>query len=359
MIMPCMKSTSACDRGGNVPLVEGGNFLLGWPGGPGCTTAGVLAPVCCARATEKNNPAEVHAANSMPHSTANPRAERALRSLRMPRTFDSRGYSNISNRLTRKTTPSIRPFCPISFSTTAVLRSVIEGWPADSLSIQMKTYVHMIRNFDEWDSLVHPVVLAVEHHGSFDRAGILALARHCERQLLWVGYSAYVEVAIHFIGVRCDLHELRRFEGDDRIVLHVKKILALQLAILHSAAGIHARGLYGDGQDSGRFFRRRERQGRIPFVKFPGQRHRGLHVKFNRAAFLCDLVNRSLRLSHRGQQNRSQPENNRKSHGAQCLYFPFHCQCACRNQLHSTARAVGCGACARDPNAINLRVARV
>src|ERR1700722_10068532 len=62
MIMPCMKSTSACDRGGNVPLVEGGNFLLGWPGAPGCTTAGVLAPVCCARATEKNKPAEVHAA---------------------------------------------------------------------------------------------------------------------------------------------------------------------------------------------------------------------------------------------------------------------------------------------------------
>ena len=58
------------------------------------------------------------------------------------------------------------------------LGSVIEGRPADPLSVQMKTYIHMIRNFDKRDSLVHPVVFAVEHQGSFDGAFIFALVRH-------------------------------------------------------------------------------------------------------------------------------------------------------------------------------------
>src|SRR6266403_868442 len=48
MIMPCMNSTSACDRSGSVALVDGGSTLLGLPGAPGCTTTGVPGSVCCA-----------------------------------------------------------------------------------------------------------------------------------------------------------------------------------------------------------------------------------------------------------------------------------------------------------------------
>src|SRR6266581_9748339 len=59
MIMPCMNSTSACDRGGSLALVEGGSVLLGLPGAPGCTTTGVAGSVCFAHmapdiADEKN-----------------------------------------------------------------------------------------------------------------------------------------------------------------------------------------------------------------------------------------------------------------------------------------------------------------
>lgn len=50
MIMPCMNSTSACDRGGSVALVDAGSFLVGCPGAPGWTTTGVVASGCCARA---------------------------------------------------------------------------------------------------------------------------------------------------------------------------------------------------------------------------------------------------------------------------------------------------------------------
>jgi hypothetical protein len=35
MIMPCMNSASACDRGGSFPVADAGNLLLGLPGAPG------------------------------------------------------------------------------------------------------------------------------------------------------------------------------------------------------------------------------------------------------------------------------------------------------------------------------------
>jgi hypothetical protein len=35
-----MNSTSACDRGGSFPVVDGGSLLLGFPGAPGWTTTG-------------------------------------------------------------------------------------------------------------------------------------------------------------------------------------------------------------------------------------------------------------------------------------------------------------------------------
>src|SRR5258705_9812219 len=58
MIMPCMNSTSACDRGGSVALVDGGSVLLGLPGAPGCTTTGVARSVCCAHIAKQKNPGE-------------------------------------------------------------------------------------------------------------------------------------------------------------------------------------------------------------------------------------------------------------------------------------------------------------
>src|ERR1700693_689550 len=85
MIMPCMNSTSACDRGGSVALVDGGSVLLGLPGAPGCTTTGLPGSVCQALITEEKRPVEQQklagtlAASNMPHSTADPLAERSFR----------------------------------------------------------------------------------------------------------------------------------------------------------------------------------------------------------------------------------------------------------------------------------------
>lgn len=55
--MPCMNSTSACESGGRVALVEDGSVLLGFPGAPGCTTTGLLESFCC-DATAEDAPAK-------------------------------------------------------------------------------------------------------------------------------------------------------------------------------------------------------------------------------------------------------------------------------------------------------------
>src|SRR5215469_12328727 len=49
-IMPCMNSASAVDAGGRTALVEEGNFLLGDPGAPGCTTTDFGVSAFCAPA---------------------------------------------------------------------------------------------------------------------------------------------------------------------------------------------------------------------------------------------------------------------------------------------------------------------
>ena len=86
MIMPCMNSTSACDRGGSVAfVVDDGSVLLGWPGAPGCTTTGFAGPVCCAHMAweegpvRQKKPAEALAASNMPHSTADALPEQSFR----------------------------------------------------------------------------------------------------------------------------------------------------------------------------------------------------------------------------------------------------------------------------------------
>src|SRR5579863_2201418 len=54
MIMPCINSTSAGDRGGSVARVEDGSVLLGAPGAPGCTTTGFATSACWAQAPKDN-----------------------------------------------------------------------------------------------------------------------------------------------------------------------------------------------------------------------------------------------------------------------------------------------------------------
>src|SRR5580704_6755345 len=86
MIMPCIKSTSAFESGVNVPFVDAGSCLLGWPGAPGCTTTGAAEFVCCARAGAGKRMLGAIAARSKAHSNVDIFvAERSLRLWRMLR----------------------------------------------------------------------------------------------------------------------------------------------------------------------------------------------------------------------------------------------------------------------------------
>src|SRR6476646_2728272 len=67
MIMPCMNSTSFSDSGGSFAVVEGGSFLLGWPGAPGWTTTGGAG--CCASAIEQKKAAGPAASTRPPPRT--------------------------------------------------------------------------------------------------------------------------------------------------------------------------------------------------------------------------------------------------------------------------------------------------
>src|SRR5260370_36195156 len=66
MIMPCMNSTSACERGGSLALVDAGRVLLGLPGAPGCTTTRVAGSVYCDHIAEQKNPEEQKKAAAVP-----------------------------------------------------------------------------------------------------------------------------------------------------------------------------------------------------------------------------------------------------------------------------------------------------
>src|SRR5438445_5896351 len=102
MIMPCMNSTSACDRGGSVALVDGGSVLLGLPGAPGCTTTGVAESVCCARAREARKPVGTLVASSMPLRTTDPLAEWSFRLRQKRKSLHFRESLDIFSVLTLK-----------------------------------------------------------------------------------------------------------------------------------------------------------------------------------------------------------------------------------------------------------------
>src|ERR1700719_2271296 len=58
MIIPCMNSTSAADRGGSTARVDDDNVLLGIPGAPGCTTTGLAGSDCWPPAAQQKTTAE-------------------------------------------------------------------------------------------------------------------------------------------------------------------------------------------------------------------------------------------------------------------------------------------------------------
>src|ERR1700722_10305736 len=112
--------------------------------------------------------------------------------------------------------------------------------PANALCCKIDSYFDAVGDFDKGNTAIDSVVLAIKSHGALDLAGARPIAGNDQRQLLLFRYSAYREVAINFKVNRLARHPwtglnyFRRMERDQRIILDVKEVFALQLAILHS-----------------------------------------------------------------------------------------------------------------------------
>src|ERR1700744_2174413 len=119
---------------------------------------------------------------------------------------------------------------------------------ADAFAKKVTLHLNAVGDLNEGDATVHPVLLAVEGHDPLHLAYACPDTGNRQRQRLRFGDSAYREGTRYIKGVWTGLNNLGRFETDQRIVLGVEEVFALQLAVLHAASGIHARGLSPGGQ---------------------------------------------------------------------------------------------------------------
>jgi hypothetical protein len=114
--MPCMKRTSAGERGGTLALVEGGSVRVGWPGAPGCTTTGVIGPACCAQTGSENKPARVLPAISPLCHAETFISDRSLRILLACKVLIDVEWSSIEvAHLITKTAPGSLPAIPLNY----------------------------------------------------------------------------------------------------------------------------------------------------------------------------------------------------------------------------------------------------
>ena len=157
----------------------------------------------------------------------------------------------------------------------------------------------MIGDLHERNALRHPVVLTVEDHRPPDRPGPRPFARDRQLQRLWLRHTAYRKITHHVKALRARLHHLGRPERDLRILLHVEKILPLQLAVFHAASRIHRSRLDPEVQHSRPHIARSELERCVPPVELSRQRHRSLDIELDRAVPWSRHKDRRLRADRR------------------------------------------------------------
>ena len=75
--------------------------------------------------------------------------------------------------------------------------------------LELNSHFDAVGDLDEWDTAVHPILLAVKSHRAIDESGTCARAFHLEGELLRLGHSPNGEVPIHFKSVRTSLYNSR------------------------------------------------------------------------------------------------------------------------------------------------------
>jgi hypothetical protein len=79
---------------------------------------------------------------------------------------------------------------------------------ANSLPLEVDSHLDAVSDSDEGNAAVHPVVLTVEGHRPFNRAGPGAAAGNRQGQLFGFGHPADGKVAVQLEGVAAGLDNL-------------------------------------------------------------------------------------------------------------------------------------------------------
>jgi hypothetical protein len=172
----------------------------------------------------------------------------------------------------------------------------VRRWAADSLASYVDDRFDTVRDLYERDTAVHSILFPVKGHGAFYLALSGALADGRERQLFGLRYSPDGKGARDIEAVWAGLLNLVGVEVDLRIVLHVEKIFAFQLAV-HAASSVYTGSVDFDVQHTRREFSRGERKGGIPLVELAFYGYRGLDIKLHDTVDRCDFENRNVALS--------------------------------------------------------------
>ena len=182
---------------------------------------------------------------------------------------------------------------------------------------EMDCDLDVVGDFDERDAAVHSVVFAIEDHFAVDVLETLCGAGQSESELFGVCDTADGEVAIDFESGWRGLNDLRRMERDRRIVLHVEKLFALELAILHAASGIDGVGLDLDVEDTGSDVGSCEGEGGVPLVELACELDRCFHVELDVAFVVGDVDDgNALSGGWRGKQKANEKRERHHSHEA-------------------------------------------
>src|SRR6516165_3263483 len=111
---------------------------------------------------------------------------------------------------------------------------------ADPLHLEVNCDLHAISNSDERNAAVHPELLAIERHCSFDLSRALALRVVRKSQSLGFRSAANGKCSWNIIGVGARLYDLCGTKRYVRIFFYIEEIFALQLVVLEATSGIHA-----------------------------------------------------------------------------------------------------------------------
>ena len=192
---------------------------------------------------------------------------------------------------------------------------VHQSGAADLVHPDVDVDLDVVGDLHERDAAVHAIVLAVEGHGSFDCAVAGSLARNGQLEGFGLGDSAYGKGSGDIKGVRAGLNNLRRVEGDQRVLFHVEEVFAFEFFVLHAASGVDRGRLDVDVQDARGDIGGFELQGGAPLVEVAGESDGGLYEELDGAVGRGGFEDGNLRVTRGRQQDEREKAEEGESHG--------------------------------------------